>query len=225
LSGRGPLVVLSPHCDDGVFGCGELLARHPGGIVVTVFAGRPPAGAPLTGWDAAAGFSAGEDVIGARRAEDRAALGVLRARPRWLPFRDAQYGGPVGVDAVAPALAAAVLVCRPATVAIPLGLFHDDHRTAHAAALRLLGHAPGVRWLVYADAIYRRLAGAVEERLAALRAAGLDPAPLPPVTRRALGRKRRALACYRSQLRALASPGRPGWLDALEPEAYWTLVA
>jgi LmbE family N-acetylglucosaminyl deacetylase len=218
-------VVVSPHCDDGVFGCGELLASRPGGVVVTVFAGRPAAGAALTGWDAAAGFRAGDDVVAARRAEDRAALAALGARPRWLPFPDAQYGGPVGAEAVAPALAAAVLACRPSVVAIPLGLFHDDHRTAHAAGLGLLGRAPGVRWLLYADAIYRRIAGAVEGRLAALHAAGLTPAPVPPAPRRHAARKRRAVACYRSQLRALASPGRPGWRDALEPETYWTLAA
>jgi hypothetical protein len=107
----------------------------------------------------------------------------------------------------------------------PLGLFHDYHGTAHAAALRLLGRAPGARWLLYADAIYRRRAGAVEERLAALRVAGLDPMAVPPPRRRSLTRKSRAVACYRSQLRALTSPGRPGWLDALEPETYWTVAA
>jgi LmbE family N-acetylglucosaminyl deacetylase len=219
----GRLVVLSPHCDDAVFGCGELLAGRPGSEVVTVFAGCPPAGLPLTGWDAAAGFGRGDDVMGARRGEDHAALLVLGARPRWLPFRDAQYGGPLTVEAVASGLAEAILPRRPAAVAIPLGLFHDDHKTTHAAGLRLLGRAPGVTWLLYADAIYRRIPGAVDERLAQLRGAGLDPVPVPPTARRPTALKRRAVACYRSQLRALSSPGRPGWLDALEPEAYWTV--
>ncbi|HEX9820270.1 MAG TPA: PIG-L family deacetylase [Methylomirabilota bacterium] len=221
----GRLVVLSPHCDDAVFGCGELLADRPDGVVVTVFAGRPPAGRPLTAWDAAAGFGEGDDVVSARRAEDRRALSVLGARPRWLPFSDAQYGGPLAPAAVTPALAEAVLGCRPAVVAIPLGLFHDDHKTTHAAARRLLGARPGVEWLFYADAIYRRVGGAVDERLAELRAAGLAPRPVAPTARRHPALKRRAVACYRSQLRALASPGRPGWLDALEPEYYWRVTA
>ena len=51
-------MVLSPHCDDAVFGCGELLADRPGSTVITVFAGRPGSGVPLTRWDAAAGFGA-----------------------------------------------------------------------------------------------------------------------------------------------------------------------
>jgi LmbE family N-acetylglucosaminyl deacetylase len=224
VSPPGRLVVVSPHCDDGAFGCGELLASRPGAAVVTVFAGGPGPGAPLTDWDAAAGFRAGDDVVAARRAEDRRALALLGACPRWLPFLDAQYGGPVAADAVAPALAAELLACRPDTVAIPLGLFHDDHRTTHAAALGLLGRVPGARWLLYADALYRRIPGLVEARLQALRAAGLAPAPLPPARPRHRARKRRAVARYRSQLRALATPGRPGWQDALEPEAYWTLA-
>jgi LmbE family N-acetylglucosaminyl deacetylase len=221
----GPLVVLSPHCDDAVFGCGELLADRPGSVVLTVFAGRPCAGRPLTGWDAAAGFGEGDDVVGARRAEDRQALALLSARPRWLPFADAQYGGPLAPEAVTPALAAAVRACRPAAVAIPLGLFHDDHKTTHAAALRLLGARPGLEWLVYADAIYRRIAGAVDAQLAELRAAGLAPRPVALTARRHTALKRRAVACYGSQLRALASPGRPGWLDALAPESYWRVTA
>jgi LmbE family N-acetylglucosaminyl deacetylase len=221
----GGLVVVSPHCDDAVLGCGELLAARPGGVVVTVFAGRPPAGTPLTPWDAAAGFREGDDVMGARRIEDRQALALLRARPVWLPFPDAQYGGPLTAGAVAPGLAAAVLQCRPAILAIPLGLFHEDHETAHRAALGLLARRPGVRMLLYADAIYRRIAGAVDARLARLRAEGLQPVPLPGTPRRHVELKRRAIARYRSQLRALASPGRPGWHDALEPERYWEVTA
>jgi LmbE family N-acetylglucosaminyl deacetylase len=37
------VVVFSPHCDDAVFACGQLLETHPGALVVTMFAGRPPA--------------------------------------------------------------------------------------------------------------------------------------------------------------------------------------
>ena len=33
------VVVLSPHLDDAVLGCGRLMAAHPGATVVTVYAG------------------------------------------------------------------------------------------------------------------------------------------------------------------------------------------
>ena len=49
------------HCDDAVFGCGSLLARHPGSVVVPVFAGRPQTYDAVTPWDEAAGFGDGDD--------------------------------------------------------------------------------------------------------------------------------------------------------------------
>jgi LmbE family N-acetylglucosaminyl deacetylase len=222
--GRRPLAVLSPHCDDAVFGCGELLADRPGSTVITVFAGRPDPDRPLTRWDAAAGFVEGDDVMAHRRAEDRAALAMLGARPRWLPFLDAQYGGPLGVDAIVAGLAATVRACRPDAVAIPLGLFHDDHKTTHEAGLRLAQRWPQLTWLLYADALYRRIAGLVEARLDQLRAAGLAADPLPAPARRHDELKRRAVACYASQLRALSGTGVDGHADVFEPERYWRLT-
>ena len=205
-----------------MLGAGELLASRPGSVVVTIFAGRPPAGAPLTAWDAAAGFQEGDDVMAARRAEDHAALAVLAACARWLPFRDAQYGGPLGAEAIVSELAAVIRASRPAAVAVPLGLFHDDHRTTHEAALRIARRRPRLGWLLYADALYRRIPGALEARLTALAEGGATLEPLPPVTGHA-SLKRQAIACYGSQLRALGTPGRPGIADALEPEQYWRL--
>lgn len=215
---------MSPHCDDAVFGCGELLADRPGSAVITVFAGNPDPGAPLTRWDAAAGFGEGDDVMGRRRAEDRAALTLLGARARWLPLRDAQYGGPVRPDMVVIPLAAAIRACRPDVVAIPLGLFHDDHKTTHEAGLRLARRWPQLTWLLYADALYRRIAGLVEQRLERLRADGLVPVPLPPATTRRDDVKRRAIACYASQLRALSALGLDDHAHVLEPEHYWRLT-
>ena len=92
------ILAISPHLDDAVFSCGELLASAPGAKVVTVFAGGPPAGASMTSWDADCGFRADDDVIAARRGEDARALEMLGASPVWLPFWDDQY-------ARAPALA------------------------------------------------------------------------------------------------------------------------
>jgi hypothetical protein len=35
------LLVVSPHLDDAVFGCGELIASRPGATVARLFAGPP----------------------------------------------------------------------------------------------------------------------------------------------------------------------------------------
>jgi LmbE family N-acetylglucosaminyl deacetylase len=219
-----PLVVISPHCDDAVLGCGELLADQACGTVITVFAGSPPPGHPLTRWDADAGFSAEEPVMARRRAEDRAALDLLGVQARWLAFRDSQYEGPVAASAVVEGLDAAVIRAQPGAVLVPLGLFHDDHKTTHEASLQLAGRHPAWHWLLYADALYRTIPGLVEERVAQLRAAGWTAAPLSGVEPRQLALKRKAVACYGSQLRALARARPDGVADAFEPERYWTLV-
>lgn len=214
------LAVVSPHCDDAVFGCSALIAAHPGAVVVTCFAGAPPAGAPLTEWDRAAGFRPGDDVMGRRREEDRAALAHTGARPAWLDFPDAQYGGSPALDTLAAALERALDAAAPDVVAIPLGLFHSDHVLAHEAALRVRARRGGWTWLAYADALYRRLPRLLAARLAALGRAGIDPVPFAPRAAGDADRKARAVRCYASQLRALATPGRPGIADTLAPETY-----
>jgi len=219
------VLVVSPHLDDAVFACGDLIAAHPGARVVTVFAGGPPPEqAHRRGWDADCGFDARDDVIRLRRAEDREALARLRAEAVWLPFRDDQYGRDADVDEIAEPLTRVVDATKPSVVAIPLGIFHRDHLLAHDAARAVCRARPEPTWLVYEDAIYRRFPGdPVSARIAALRADGCD------VRRAGLGGwpastlKREAVACYRSQLRGLATAGRPGHQDAFAPEAYWSL--
>ena len=51
-----PVVVVSPHLDDAVLSCGQLLAASREAIVLTVFSAGPDEGAPLTDWDRACGF-------------------------------------------------------------------------------------------------------------------------------------------------------------------------
>ncbi len=220
-----PVLVLSPHLDDGVFACGRLIASADAVTVATVFAGRPPPDAPLTEWDRASGFVPGDDVIGERRAEDLRALALLHAAPLWLDFRDRQYGAGVRAQDVAQALEDVLARCRPGVVFFPLGLFHSDHHLTHEAAMLLLGDHSELEWIAYEDRLYRRLPGLARDRIARLRRVGL----LPQRTAfreadRAAARKCRAVACYRSQLRALATPGRPGHQDVFGAEAYWRLA-
>jgi LmbE family N-acetylglucosaminyl deacetylase len=78
------VVVVSPHLDDAVLGCGRLLAAHPGATVITLYAGAPSTYPdPPTRWDQVAGFGPGDDVLAARKDEDRAALAELGATPVW----------------------------------------------------------------------------------------------------------------------------------------------
>jgi LmbE family N-acetylglucosaminyl deacetylase len=218
-----PVVVISPHLGDAVFACGQLLADHPGSVVVTALAGRPPVYRGLSLWDAAAGFRAGDDVVAARRAEDRAGLGVLGARPVWLDLCERQYDRSPALVTLVPALEAAVVETGLSAVFVPLGLFHSDHALTHAAALVVMRRQPERRWFGYEEPNYRRVPNLLAKRLAALRGAGVAARFAGSSAAEGGARKRQAVDEYRSQLRALSAPGYPGYDDVFAAEWYWRL--
>jgi LmbE family N-acetylglucosaminyl deacetylase len=218
------LLVISPHLDDAVFACGRVIASFEGAIVATVFAGAPKSYEVLTPWDRACGFEPGMDVVAIRREEDRLALSLLGAQPRWLSFLDSQYGKTPSAIEIAQALESVLLATSAETVLFPLGLFHSDHLVTHCAARMVMNLHPEREWYGYEDSLYRTIPGALSERVSSM--AALHPCvAVLPVAPHAEQRKREAVACYRSQLRALATPGRLGHADAYEPEGYWTLSA
>ena len=219
LRGNEPVVVISPHLDDAVFGCGALLAGHPGSVVVTVFAGRPQRYETLTSWDERCGFARGDDVMAARRAEDDAALSVLDARPIWLDFLDAHYAPPPAVDTVADALERCIDATGLSEVIVPLGLWHSDHVLTSDASLLVLRRRPDLRWLCYVEPLYRRKPGWMEERLRALGETGVRATPLSWNTRAANKTKRQAVAKYVSQLMGLGN-----YDDVFAPEGYYSLT-
>jgi LmbE family N-acetylglucosaminyl deacetylase len=218
VSALAPVVVVSPHLDDAVLSCAGLIAGAPATTVLTVFAGFPPsrdATTPAeflpgtTMWDQSSGFSEGADVVGIRRAEDRAALAQLGAVPRWLDFLDSQYvvepSESAGPADIAAAIRAAMQDLQPATIAFPLGLSHTDHERTHEACFLLLEESPelATNWVAFVDVPYRALHRAqADVRLRRLRKMGYDLGPLGFD----LGdRKTMALAEYPSQLKALAA--------------------
>jgi LmbE family N-acetylglucosaminyl deacetylase len=214
------LLVVSPHLDDAVFACAGLIGERTGSAVVTVFAGVPEDPAPVTEWDEGCGFASSREAMLARRREDAQALAILGARPVWLDFFDAQYTRPTQVGRIELALLEQIERQRPRVLALPLGLFHSDHILASVAALTLVDEER--EWLVYEDALYRRIPGASDARLGELQRRGFR---LSPCRAKALAdKKSRAVECYASQLRGLATPGRPGHADLEAPERYWTVA-
>ena len=162
-------------------------------------------------------------MIARRRQEVREALARLGARPRWLDFLDAQYAPSPAVEQIAAAVENALVEAGLDAVFMPLGLFHSDHALVHAAAMLLFGRRPKRCWFAYEDAMYRRIEQLLPERLEQLAGEGVVATLAGESRGTQLGKKRRAIACYRSQLRALRTPGRPGYADALRPERYWRL--
>lgn len=226
------LLVVSPHLDDAVLSCGQLLSQCAGATVLTIFAGVPPAAPDRTAWDAACGFSSSRQAVLSRRGEDAEALRRLGARPLWLDFLDSQYGDTPSADAVAGALSEVVHGMQPATVLMPLGLYHSDHELAHEACLLARRRTHGPQWIAYEDAMYRRCGGALQQRLAQLLAQGVVATPIAPdgLWSAALGRagspwsaatKHEAIRCYTSQLRAF---GVGALTDTELPESFWDLA-
>jgi len=221
-SSKQPVLAISPHLDDAVFGCGQCLAAHPGSRVITVFAGTPSRGDERTDWDQLSGFDSARDAVETRRREDRAALARLRAEPVWLDFIDSQYGEPADVADIAESMAAVLRDVRPALVLIPLGLFHSDHALVHDAALATLPRLrPSPRVLAYEDALYRRIKGLLQHRLSTLEQQGVIATPARVIASAVHEVvKRDAVRHYTSQLRAF---GPKGHTDLSQPERYWEL--
>jgi LmbE family N-acetylglucosaminyl deacetylase len=210
------VVVISPHLDDAVLGCGGLLAAHPGATVITVYAGAPPTYPdPPTHWDALAGFAAGDDVLARRRDEDAAALGELGATPVWLDFVEHQYldrADWVGADRTVDALVDALTTLGPTAVFMPFGLANPDHSATHEAARLARDRIAEPAWLL-------------AWRVAQLFRASVWPTPVAPRVAADAARKRAALAHYGSQLRALEADWQLGpKLAAPAPEQFWRLA-
>jgi len=228
------IVVVSPHFDDAVLGAAHLLSSYPGATVVTVLGGRPHTYPPEpTSWDACGGFRAGDDVVAARREEDRAAMACLDASTVWLEFPDHQYltkqQRPLPAD-VGPALQEAIVDAAPSAVFLPFGLANPDHALTHDAGLLVLGAladtpAPPA-WFCYEDAGYKHIPGILAWRVATLFKSGLWPTPAVVPVEPDMARKRAAIELYKSQVPPLQ---RDHALDerlaANVPEQYWRLDA
>lgn len=214
------MLVISPHLDDAVFGCGRLIGAHPGTVVVTVFAGVPRDSERLTEWDAACGFRSAAEAVATRRREDQAALALLEATPRWLGFCDSQYGETPTLAELAAALGRAIADEAPQRVLYPLGIFHADHLLVHEAAGAALRAYPGMPCVAYEDALYRGMRGELQQRLAALAHAGVSATPVRLVTNSDHPLKAQAVQAYASQMRAF---GPNGVADTAQPERYWRL--
>ncbi|CAH2798903.1 MAG: No significant database matches [uncultured Paraburkholderia sp.] len=220
-----PLLVFSPHLDDTVLSCGQLLATHRGSTVCTVFT-APARHDQLTDWDRASGFTSALEATDARKAEDRRALATLGARPLHLPFCDSQYGSTPTQASLLEAFSDILQDLKPRTVLFPLGLFHSDHILVADVLLALLQQRNADNFIAYEDVPYRRMEGAVQNRLADLAMRGYvatrsDCLDASADSHADSGQKKRsAIHEYESQLRAFG----PDVRDALfSSEHYWHL--
>lgn len=221
-------MVISPHLDDAVLSCGQFLAGRPDAVVVTIFAGLPERHRALTTYDRDCGFRSAGQAVGARRLEDRAALGVLDAMPVALHHLDCQYREIEPADEPDPMDIAAGL-CEIfdrldgcSLVMGPLGLAHPDHLIAADAFALFLSMRPVEAWL-YEDQPSRVLwPEQVPARLDRWRDRGWRP-ELGFVGTGPLEAKLSAIECYESQLASLRLACGGNLYPVLVPERHHRL--
>ena len=80
-------------------------------------------------------------------------------------------------------------------------------------------------WLCYADAIYRQVSSVADDRIEQLQRYGFALHRVDDdLSHPASGAKRRAIACYASQIKGLEQAWPDGVSDAFRPEQYWRVV-
>ena len=224
------VVVVSPHLDDAVLSCGGFMSVHPGVTVVTVFAGNPKAyPVPMRVWDVQSGFAPDDDVMEARRHEDRAALTILDATPMHLDYIEHSYNPgdtPVAPEVLADGLVTALEALTPTLVLAPFGLANPDHDVTHRGCMIARDRmASDVSWWAYEDNGYKHIPGMLAWRVSSLFRRGLWPTPVCPPVDHSGDRKAAAVECYPSQLLALEDDWRiREKLASPAPEQFWRLA-
>ncbi len=222
-------VYLSPHLDDALLSCGGTIHRQTAAgqevLVITLFSADARPDSPLSPFarQLHADWGHPPRPMALRRAEDLAALTLLRAEAQHLGYLDAIYrtaadgrwlypdlqtlfGPPHPDDPLAPhdlADLLAGLVPRDSSIYAPLGVGrHVDHQLVHAAAWQLL--ARGRRLAFYEDFPYAEKPGALEAALAAVgQRVESWQAEEMPLAAADLSAKVAALGYYRSQMAIL----------------------
>jgi hypothetical protein len=233
-------VILSPHFDDAVLSCWQVLEAGGEVTVVNVFTASPPSGRPSAWWDRLTGARDSIARMAERRAEDEAALALAGCGAVSLGLLDDQYRA-AGIEAgvvlerLRGALAPGSSLYAPAAMDE-----HRDHVLVRDAALSLAGegwplvlyadlpHATGAGWPSWVTGVRKRPApgpDAIWDR--ALDAAGLAlerlTACVRPLEPAARARKLEAVDCYRTQRQALDRLSFAPLADprALAWEVYW----
>ena len=228
------IVIVSPHFDDAALGTAHLLGTYPGSTVITVLGGQPPAYPDhVTPWDEAGGFVTGDDVVSARREEDRQAMAYTNATPVWLEFPDHQYlaveDRPTAAQ-VAPSLRAAIAAANPTAVFLPMGIANPDHVVTHEAGLLarqdLMASGSEAVWFCYEDHGYKHLPGILAWRISRLFRSGIWPTPAIVPIQLDMDHKRALIAIYKTQIAPLEQDHMLAErLDANVPEQFWRLSA
>lgn len=224
LSGTGPALVISPHLDDAVLSCAQLIRTRPGTTIMTILAGFPPG--VHTGWSArTTGLPVAKDANLKRRSEDQSAARALGARTAWVDIPAQEYGPAFPTDRllrISQSIVAAVTTGEFPSVFIPLGVTHPDHIIVSDAALRAVLDSKSESY-VYMDMPYgqaspRRVRRRLRRIGREFEIEPLAPFAVDPET------KAEAVNAYSSQVEELRRGfGRHFSRVFSDPERYWRI--
>ncbi|ETF03603.1 hypothetical protein W822_05860 [Advenella kashmirensis W13003] len=220
-SEHGPVVVFSPHYDDAVFSCGELLSSLSLGTVITIYTGVPDNKQMRTDWDMRCGFSNADQAMRQRAFENETALADLQAEAIDLGFLDSQYLEEPrrGAELLADITSLNLEKIKPYSVFFPIGLFHEDHIHASDMLLTICNRFPDILWFVYEEIPYRNKQERVLARITNLVERGFALEHF--ATCKSVRNKMSAVNAYKSQFRGLGyEDGEP---ILLQEEKYWRL--
>jgi LmbE family N-acetylglucosaminyl deacetylase len=225
LPGVGPVLVISPHLDDAVLSCGQLIGMCERTTIATVLAGFP-AGVH-GGWSGrTTGLPIAREANSRRREEDLLASHRLGARSVWFDILAQEYcPSPPPFERLArihEAVATAIATTGARTVCLPLGVTHPDHVAVSDAVIQV-ALSSKLTFFVYMDMPYGQARpDHVKRRLRNMRRhVGIDDATLLVGDLQA---KQEAIDAYASQVVELHR-GFGRYFDRLltEPEQYWRI--
>ena len=217
------MLVISPHLDDAVLSCGQLIQSRRGSTIMTILAGFPQG--MHTGWSGqTTGLPVARDANLKRREEDQRASGSLGAQTIWIDIPAQEYGPAASpterLRNIQEAVATAVATSEAHAVFIPLGVTHPDHIVVSDAALLAI-FASNLESYIYMEMPYGQARpGEVRRRLRHVgRKFKIDP--LAPFTGD-LQTKTEAVNAYFSQVEALRQGfGRRFNRIFTDSEKYW----
>lgn len=213
------VLLLSPHYDDAVLGAGQFMAGRPDVEVVTIFNWRSSDANVQTTYDAKCGFSTADEAVHARKAENEAALALLKATSIDVNVPDAQYGAPRNQDEFVLNRILGLIDKDYEFILAPIGLGHPDHIQTSSVAI-LLQNKLNIPLYMWEDIPLR----VTEPELIWERIQELTGQYHVNFTRDKVGdgpmtEKIRALLCYKSQIgTGILDP----WL-IYTPERFWRI--
>jgi LmbE family N-acetylglucosaminyl deacetylase len=223
LSDTGPALVISPHLDDAVLSCGQLIGSRRGTTIATVLAGFPPG--THAGWSGrTTGLPVAKDANFQRREEDQTASLVLGAQTVWADLLAGEYAHAAIPSEraleIQRAVVATVATSDARTVFLPLGVTHPDHVAVSDAALFAVRDSE-VESYIYMDMPYGQARpDRVWRRLRRIKR-HFAVEPLAPFIGDRV-RKAAAVRAYSSQVGELQEGfGRHFDRALTDPEKYW----